>query len=96
MSGRLAYELAVVRVFVFDWDAAVAFYAETLGMPLRQKAEEPAWAAAWISSRRQPANPGAAPSRTSAIRRETSSPCSMMRPRCRCGTAERGSRCSTA
>ena len=44
MSGRLAYELAVVRVFVSDWDAAVAFYRDTLGMSLRGTTEGFAWA----------------------------------------------------
>ncbi len=30
---RRAWELAVVRVFVRDWEAAVRFYRDTLGMP---------------------------------------------------------------
>jgi predicted enzyme related to lactoylglutathione lyase len=38
------YELSVVRIFVRDWDRAVRFYADTLGMPLAQRSDDFGWA----------------------------------------------------
>jgi predicted enzyme related to lactoylglutathione lyase len=36
--------LSFVRVFVRDWPRAVAFYAETLGIPVAFKSDEMGWA----------------------------------------------------
>jgi catechol 2,3-dioxygenase-like lactoylglutathione lyase family enzyme len=38
------YELAVVRLFVHDWERALRFYTETLCMTLRHRADEFGWA----------------------------------------------------
>lgn len=37
-------ELYAVRVFVQDWERAVQFYEETLGLPVKYKAPEMGWA----------------------------------------------------
>lgn len=44
MVSKTTYELAVVRVFVHDWEAAVSFYADQLGMTLTNRADEFGWA----------------------------------------------------
>ena len=38
------YKLFAVRVFVSDWDRAVRFYTETLGIPTTFESEEMGWA----------------------------------------------------
>lgn len=38
------YRLFVVRVFVTDWDRAVRFYTETLGIPTTFRSDEMGWA----------------------------------------------------
>jgi catechol 2,3-dioxygenase-like lactoylglutathione lyase family enzyme len=38
------YKLFAVRVFVTDWDRAIRFYSETLGMTLAYQSEEMGWA----------------------------------------------------
>ena len=38
------YRLYAVRVFVRDWDAAVRFYTETLGIPLAFRNDDIGWA----------------------------------------------------
>lgn len=39
-----SYELAVVRIFAHDFDEAVRFYTDTLGMALVSRADEFGWA----------------------------------------------------
>lgn len=39
-----SYELAVVRLFAHDFDEAVRFYTDTLGMTLGSRADEFGWA----------------------------------------------------
>lgn len=39
-----SYNLAVVRLFVHDWERAVRFYTEALGMKLESRADEFGWA----------------------------------------------------
>lgn len=39
-GGTLAYRLSVVRVFVSDWERAIRFYTETLGMPTLFRSDE--------------------------------------------------------
>jgi predicted enzyme related to lactoylglutathione lyase len=39
-----SYELAVVRLFVHDWERAVQFYTEALGMTIERRADEFGWA----------------------------------------------------
>ena len=38
------YRVYAVRVFSTDWDAALAFYRDTLGWPLRYDDEQLGWA----------------------------------------------------
>ncbi len=38
------YKLFVVRVFVSDWDRALRFYTETLGIPTAFRSDEMGWA----------------------------------------------------
>jgi len=38
------YKLFAVRVFVTDWDRAIRFYSETLGMPVAFRSDEIGWA----------------------------------------------------
>ncbi|MCG8592358.1 MAG: VOC family protein [Proteobacteria bacterium] len=38
------YKLFAIRVFVRDWERAVRFYTETLGMPLAYRSDELGWA----------------------------------------------------
>jgi len=38
------YKLFAVRVFVTDWDRAIRFYSETLGMPIAFRSDEIGWA----------------------------------------------------
>lgn len=38
------YELFIVRVFVTDWDRALRFYTETLGIPTAYRSDEMGWA----------------------------------------------------
>ncbi len=40
----MEYKLVVVRVFVSDWERAIRFYTETLGMTLASRADEYGWA----------------------------------------------------
>lgn len=40
----MEYELFAVRVFVRDWDRAIAFYTETLGIPTTFRSDEMGWA----------------------------------------------------
>jgi lactoylglutathione lyase len=40
----LSYDLAVVRLFVRDWERAVRFYTDVLGMKLEARADEFGWA----------------------------------------------------
>ena len=40
----MKYHLFLVRIFVDDWPRAVAFYVETLGMPLLYRDDEGGWA----------------------------------------------------
>jgi predicted enzyme related to lactoylglutathione lyase len=39
-----SYDVAVVRLFVHDWERAVRFYTEALGMALESRADEFGWA----------------------------------------------------
>jgi lactoylglutathione lyase len=41
---NLSYELAAVRLFAHDFDGAVRFYTETLGMVLERRADDFGWA----------------------------------------------------
>jgi catechol 2,3-dioxygenase-like lactoylglutathione lyase family enzyme len=43
-GGTLAYALSVVRIFVTDWERAIRFYTETLGMPATSRSDEFGWA----------------------------------------------------
>ena len=38
------YKLFAVRVFVTDWDRAIQFYTETLGIPATFRSDETGWA----------------------------------------------------
>ena len=38
------YKLYVVRVFVTDWERAIRFYTETLGIPAAFRCDEMGWA----------------------------------------------------
>lgn len=38
------YKLYAVRVFVSDWQRAIAFYTETLGIPTAFRSDEMGWA----------------------------------------------------
>jgi predicted enzyme related to lactoylglutathione lyase len=38
------YALCVVRIFVTDWERALRFYHETLGMPVAFRSDELGWA----------------------------------------------------
>ena len=40
----LSYDLAVVRLFVHEWERAVQFYTDVLGMKLETRADEFGWA----------------------------------------------------
>ena len=40
----MEYKLFAVRVFVTDWDRAIHFYSETLGMPVAFRSDEIGWA----------------------------------------------------
>ena len=40
----MEYRLFVVRVFVRDWDRAIRFYTETLGIPTTFRSDEMGWA----------------------------------------------------
>ena len=40
----MEYKLFAVRVFVTDWDRAIRFYSETLGMPVAFRSDEIGWA----------------------------------------------------
>ena len=40
----MEYKLNVVRFFVTDWEQALAFYSETLGMPIAFASSEIGWA----------------------------------------------------
>jgi lactoylglutathione lyase len=40
----MRYKLSVVRVFVTDWERAVRFYTETLGIPLASRNDAAGWA----------------------------------------------------
>jgi catechol 2,3-dioxygenase-like lactoylglutathione lyase family enzyme len=40
----MKFELFVVRVFVTDWERAVRFYTETLGIPTTFRSDEMGWA----------------------------------------------------
>jgi catechol 2,3-dioxygenase-like lactoylglutathione lyase family enzyme len=40
----MEYRLFAVRVFVTDWERALRFYTETLGMPLAFRSDETGWA----------------------------------------------------
>ena len=40
----MEYKLFAVRVFVTDWDRAIRFYSETLGMPIAFRSDEIGWA----------------------------------------------------
>ena len=44
MGSELRYELAVVRIFVHDWEAAVAFYRDALGFALTNREDAYHWA----------------------------------------------------
>jgi lactoylglutathione lyase len=39
----LNYKLFAVRVFVTDWERAIRFYTETLGMPIAFRSDETGW-----------------------------------------------------
>jgi lactoylglutathione lyase len=41
---ELAYKLLLVRIFVTDFERAVRFYTETLGMPLSTRDDAMGWA----------------------------------------------------
>jgi catechol 2,3-dioxygenase-like lactoylglutathione lyase family enzyme len=38
------YKLATVRVFVTDWERAIRFYSDTLGMAVAHRSDEWGWA----------------------------------------------------
>jgi predicted enzyme related to lactoylglutathione lyase len=38
------FALAVVRIFVSDWERAIHFYTETLGIPTSYRSDEYGWA----------------------------------------------------
>ena len=59
----MEYKLFAVRVFVTDWERAIRFYSETLGMAIAYRSDEMGWA--------QMA-PGEGPLRISATQTETS------------------------
>ena len=40
----MEYRLELVRVFVHDWEQTLAFYTETLGMPVAFSSAEMGWA----------------------------------------------------
>lgn len=40
----MEYKLFAVRVFVTDWERALAFYCETLGIPTTFRSDELGWA----------------------------------------------------
>ncbi len=40
----MEYRLSVVRVFVTDWERAIRFYSETLGMAVAYRSDEMGWA----------------------------------------------------
>ena len=40
----MEYKLSVVRVFVTDWERALRFYTQTLGMPALFQSDELGWA----------------------------------------------------
>jgi len=40
----MGFELAVVRIFVSDWERALRFYTETLGIPASYRSDEYGWA----------------------------------------------------
>ncbi len=40
----MQYQLQLVRVFVHDWERALAFYTETLGMPVAFESADMGWA----------------------------------------------------
>jgi catechol 2,3-dioxygenase-like lactoylglutathione lyase family enzyme len=42
--GTLAYRLSVVRIAVTDWERAIRFYTETLGIPTTSRSDELGWA----------------------------------------------------
>ena len=42
--GAVDYKLSLVRVFVTDWDRALRFYTETLGIPASFRSDEAGWA----------------------------------------------------
>jgi predicted enzyme related to lactoylglutathione lyase len=41
---KVSYDLTVVRLFVHDFEGAVRFYQDTLGMTLETRADELGWA----------------------------------------------------
>ena len=40
----MEYKLATVRVFVTDWERAIRFYSDTLGMAVAHRSDEWGWA----------------------------------------------------
>jgi predicted enzyme related to lactoylglutathione lyase len=44
MERQVEYRLFAVRVFVTDWDRALRFYTETLGIPTTFRSDEMGWA----------------------------------------------------
>jgi predicted enzyme related to lactoylglutathione lyase len=43
-GGHVQYKLFAVRVFVTDWQRAIRFYTETLGIPIAYRNDEIGWA----------------------------------------------------
>ena len=44
LEHKVDYKLFAVRVFVTDWDRAIRFYTETLGIPTTFRNDELGWA----------------------------------------------------
>jgi predicted enzyme related to lactoylglutathione lyase len=44
MSAEPAFRLLLIRVFVSDWERALRFYEETIGIPVASRAPEFHWA----------------------------------------------------
>ena len=44
MEATLSYELSIVRIFVTDWDRALHFYTELLGIPTTLRNDDAGWA----------------------------------------------------
>lgn len=44
MAHDTSYKASAIRVFVHDWERALRFYSETLGMPVEYQSSDMGWA----------------------------------------------------